>query len=194
MTDAVENSASVSPGSSRSLAWWQWLLMYPGLAVAVLGAIPTVINGLQAIHLGVDWLEVGYAQKQYNLAMNNMECLKKDGNSVNLRDNTEIKAAICDTGVIWVKVTTANNKTGFQWIDLSTIVTETRAGIVVNEALADSLSVAQTENTRVLCVFKNSSGKIIRRMNDGPGRCHDEQINPYTGAVTSAPTTCSCPQ
>ncbi len=165
MTDAVENSASASPSSSRPLAWWQWLLMYPGLAVAVLGAIPTVINGLQAIHLGVDWLDVGYAQKQYNLAM-----------------------------IIWVKQTTAHDKTGFQWIDPSTIVTETRASILVNEALADSLSVAQADNTRVLCVFKNSSGKIIRRMSDGPGRCHDEEINPYTGAVTSAPATCSCPR
>jgi hypothetical protein len=28
----------------KSLTWWQWILMYPTLLVAISGSIPTLIN------------------------------------------------------------------------------------------------------------------------------------------------------
>jgi hypothetical protein len=117
MTYAIKDSAPEPSGSLRPQAWWQWVLMYPALGLAVLSAIPTWIDFFQAISIGVPYSDVAYARKQHELFLNNLDCLKKDGNSITLRDNTDVRAAVCDTGAIWIKVTTANDQKGFEWIN-----------------------------------------------------------------------------
>jgi hypothetical protein len=169
--------------------------MYPALGVAVLGATPTVINGFQALHIGVSIDEVAHARKQNDLLMNNMDCLKKEGSSITLHDNTEIKAAICESGAIWILVTTVHDQKGFEWINPSDLIANKHAGIpLISKANAQSLPIILAANGRVLCVFKDKSGKVIRRITDGLGKCHDEQIDPYTGAVTTVVANCPCPQ
>lgn len=196
MTAADEKPAlGPSPrGSPKPQAWWQWWLMYPALGVAILGAIPTAINGVQALRLGLPYSDVPYATKKNDLFAKNFDCLKKTGPSVQLKDNTEVEAVICDSGDIWIRVTTADSQSGITWISPADIVPRRHSGMVIGEALGGSAPTLVAAETQVLCVFRDRSGKIIRKVAVAPGKCQDEQIDPYTGAVTVVAANCSCPR
>jgi hypothetical protein len=188
-------SAGHSPAdASKPTTWWQWWLMYPALGVAILGAIPTVINGVRALSLGLPYSEVPQATKNADLFAKNFDCLKKTGPSVELKDNTEVQAVICDNGDIWIRVTTADKLSGIVWVSPADIAPRKHAGLIVGEAVAAPSRREVAADSPVLCVFRDRSGKIVRKIAVAPGRCQDQQIDPYTGAVTSVPADCACPR
>jgi hypothetical protein len=195
MTAADEKpSSGPSPhSSSRPQAWWQWWLMYPALGVAILGALPTAINGVQAVRLGLPYSDVPTANKNNDLFAKNFDCLKKTGPAVQLKDNTEVQAVICDSGDIWIRVTTADNQSGIIWISPADIAPRKHSGMLIGEAYGGSPGTQTAANGEVLCVFRDKSGRIIRKVSVAPGKCQDEQIDPYTGAVTVVAANCSCP-
>ncbi len=195
MTAPDEKPASgpSPPRPAKPQTWWQWWLMYPALGIAILGAIPTAINGVQALSLGLPFNEVPQATKNAELFAKNFDCLKKTGPSVKLKDNTEVQAVICDNGDIWIRVTTADNLSGITWINPAEIAPRKHAGMILREAVAGPLRSLIAADNQVLCVFRDGSGKIIRKIAVAPGRCQDEQIDPYTGAVTVVAASCSCP-
>jgi hypothetical protein len=173
--------------------------VYPGLAIALLGAIPTAIQGIRALQLGIPFGEVPFATKSKNLFATNFDCLKKTGPAVKLKNNTEVQAVICDSGDIWIRVTTANNRTEIRWIRPTDIVGESSsARIGVNEALAASQLVFAPPDFSVeaQCVYRDASGHIIRLVKVETGRCQAQQVNPYTGSVTvvAQDVDCSCPR
>ncbi len=179
---------------SKPQRWWQWWLMYPALGMAILGALPTAINGIQALRLGLPYDDVPHAIINNDLFAKNFDCLKKTGPSVQLRDNTEVQAVICDSGDIWIRVTTADRQSRIAWISPVDIGPRLHSGLIMGEALAAAMALPVAAEAQVLCVFKDKSGKIIRRVLIAPGKCQDEQIDPYTGAVSVAPGNCSCPR
>lgn len=52
MTYRGSYMAAKKPVRSK-LTWWQWVLMYPTLIVALLAALPTIYQGLQAVILNI---------------------------------------------------------------------------------------------------------------------------------------------
>lgn len=196
MTAADEKPSSGPSlhGSPRPQAWWQWWLMYPALGVAILGALPTAINGVQALRLGLPYSDVPNANKNNDLFAKNFECLKKTGPAVQLKDNTEVQAVICDSGDIWIRVTTADNQSGIIWISAADIAPRKHSGVLIGEAIGGLSGPQIAADSEVLCVFRDRSGKIIRKVTVAPGKCQDEQIDPYTGAVTVVAANCSCPR
>src|SRR5262249_13261154 len=154
------------------------------LGVAILGSLPTVINGVQALRLGLPYSDVPAANKNNDLFAKNFDCLKKTGPAVQLKDNTEVQAVICDSGDIWIPVATADNQSGIIWISPADIAQRKRSGILIGEALGESPGSQIAADNKVLCVFRDRSGKIIRKVAVAPSQCQDEQIDPYTGAVT----------
>jgi hypothetical protein len=168
--------------------------MYPALGIAILGAVPTVINGLQALRLGLPYNDVPYATKNSDLFAKNFDCLKKTGPSVQLRDNTEVQAVICDSGDIWIRVTTADNQSRIAWISPADIAPRVHSSLIISDTLAAPIASPVAADAQVLCVFKDRSGKIVRKVAVAPGKCQDEQIDPYTGAVSVVAANCSCPR
>jgi hypothetical protein len=191
---AVPKAKSHSNSSSpNSLNWWQWILMYPTLGVAVLGAMPTVVQGIKAISIGTTYSEVPIVERNATLFENNWKCLGKSGTTVQLADNTKIEVAVCDKGDIWIRSTTAESQGHVSWVTRDEVLGRKEARRIVTRGLAAPLQSFAQNSARPLCVFKDKSGKIVRRIVVAPGNCRDEQIDPYTGRITSVPADCSCP-
>ena len=71
MNDETETNRSPSK-------WWQWILIYPSLLIAVLGAIPTLIEAAKAYRYDVPIFTSAAAEKQVKLWERNIDCLKKE--------------------------------------------------------------------------------------------------------------------
>jgi hypothetical protein len=62
--------------------WWQWVLMYPTIVVALAGAIPQYYQWITAIALGLSPFEnVGDAQQQEKTWERNVSCPRSIGES-----------------------------------------------------------------------------------------------------------------
>ena len=175
------------------LTWWQWLLMYPALAVAVIGAIPTVVQGIEALRLDTSYGDVPIARRNVNLFDKNFKCLGKSGTAVKLDNNTQIEAAVCDSGDIWIRATTAGNQSKVSWVTAEQVLGKKQGGLLITPAFGAALQSLAQADAKPLCVFRDKSGKIVRRVMVAPGNCRDEQIDPATGRVTTVPAECSCP-
>jgi hypothetical protein len=190
---AAAHDSTSSP--QRPLAWWQWWFVYPTLGVALLTAIPTLVQGIQALRIGTSFSDVPFATQKAALFAKNFDCLRKSSTPVQLRDNTRVEAVVCDSGDIWIRVTTAANQSGITWVTPPEVIERGRSGMLVGPAFAaaSSFQLAQS-SSQVLCVFRDRSGRITRRVAVAPGKCQDEQIDPYSGRVTVVPADCSCPR
>ena len=49
--DTSEPKAAIRADDSRK--WWQWVLMYPAFAVALVGAVPQFAQWISALRIGV---------------------------------------------------------------------------------------------------------------------------------------------
>lgn len=192
MSIAHGKSKTKSIEQSR-LAWWQWLLMYPALAVAVIGAIPTAVQGIQALRLDTSYGDVPIARRNVDLFDKNFKCLGKSGTAVKLGDNTQIEAAVCDSGDIWIRATTADNQSKVSWVTPEEILRRKHSGLLIGPAFGAALQSLAQADAKPLCVFRDRSGKIVKRVIVAPGNCRDEQIDPATGRVTTVPAQCNCP-
>lgn len=192
MPTAHGKSKAKSTEQSR-LAWWQWLLMYPALAVAAIGAIPTVVQGIEALRLDTSYGDVPIARRNVDLFDKNFKCLGKSGTAVKLGDNTQIEAAVCDNGDIWIRATTADNQSKVSWVTPEQVLGKNKSGLLFTPAFGAALQVLAQTDAKPLCVFRDKSGKIVRRVIVSPGNCRDEQIDPATGRVTTVPAECNCP-
>ena len=65
------NKTSSSTSATR---WWQWMLLYPSLAVTIVTAVPTWIDHVQAMKIGVNSRDLAQAQEQRRLWETNLEC------------------------------------------------------------------------------------------------------------------------
>lgn len=170
--------------------------MYPAFGIALIGAVPTVTQMIQALRIGVGYRDVPYATANNDMFIRNFDCLKYEGPSIKLPNNTVVQAVVCMTGDIWVRVTTPDNRGKIVWINPYDIVGRAQAGWYIGAALAAERplrSVAADE--RVICVSRDRSGNIVRVLQIAPGNCRREKIDPYTGTVTTLDSvSCACPQ
>lgn len=181
-----------------SMRWWQWLLMYPTFAVAIIGAIPQYQNWWQAHKLGLSSERVAQAEEQKKLWETNLECAKKETPYVVKTVRNEfLETTVCPTGDILVKIQIPDKPTAnFRWIGFNTFKDTKMAYLnpFVREAYAEergrgSNLFAQT--VTVLCQYTDARGFIVRRVRLANGQCQEEVINPLTGAATIRPAPCT---
>lgn len=177
----------------HKLTWWQWILMYPALGVALLGAIPTGVQLYKAFRYDTSYAEVPIAVRNNKLTEENLSCLNKAGTSLKLADNTTIQAAVCAKGDIWILSTAAGSHPHLSWVSRDEVLGRKQSGLFTGTAWASSGQRLAQNNARPLCVFKDASGKVIRRLVVSPGVCQDQQIDPFTGRINVVPAPCSCP-
>ncbi len=170
-------------------------MMYPTLVVAVLTAIPTVVQAVKAISIGTTWWSVPIAERTERIIDRNWECLGKSGTSVQLANNTKLEVAVCDTGDIWIRSTAAEAKSDghVSWITRDEILGKKQVGLLISTAFGASARLLAQNDAKPLCVFRDKSGKIIRKVIIAPGICRNELIDQYTGSVTTVPSDCTCP-
>lgn len=80
-------------------SWWQWFLVYPGLLIAVIGAVPTYIEAIQSYSFGVPFGRSADARVQSRLWQENFDCTAKATfTPIVNRDQVSIASAVCESG------------------------------------------------------------------------------------------------
>lgn len=114
MEDATP--APPTPEHVRGLTWWQAVLVYPALASAVLGAIPTAWQAFKAWRLDVAYTQVQIAAAQRQLWERNLGCLDlRPVYSVEGPGGVVIGVTICPGGDVLLRYDVGEEVT-YTWI------------------------------------------------------------------------------
>lgn len=185
-------SSSKSPDCSKQdnqKKWWQWLIMYPTIFIAIIGAIPTALGYYKSWRIGVPFDKTQIALEQNRLWQKNYECSKSEFMSIKSNHNIEVGTIICLSGDILIKVQSPDAKPVFWWVGLKTFESNDQAAIglwFINRAQAEErlapIVVAQN-NSVVLCQRWLDNGRLLRRIEIQGKGCFDEVVNTYTGQI-----------
>jgi len=176
--------------------WWQWVLLYPSLAVALVSAVPTWIDHVQAARIGVKSRDLVQAQEQNRLWQDNLECARStDIQRIKTSRNVEVGAQVCPTGdvLLLLKRPEAEQPT-FRWVSGRALEqgASLTLGVAVAYAGPRETAVAQSGGQRVMNQRWLKGGLLKQRVREASGGCSDLVINTYTGAVVSrTPVSCS---
>ncbi|MBL8702037.1 MAG: hypothetical protein JNK67_26880 [Alphaproteobacteria bacterium] len=180
--------------STAPQTWWQWVLVYPGLILGLLGSVPTVVEASRSWLHEVPFGTAAGAEQRARLFAKNTACLEliaSTERSVHLPDATIVQALPCDTGDIMIRVEPPAADPIIHWVPREQLLKTVATG---PSMAANATEVAQAGNrpVAVLCVVRQPRGMIVRRLRLADGTCIEEVINSYTGTVTRKPGTVAC--
>jgi hypothetical protein len=166
--------------------WWQWVLMYPTIAIALAGAIPQYYQWITAVALGLPiFSDVGDAQQQEKTWERNVSCLRSiDHIKPSSSTNYSIDLVSCPTGDILVTLTPLQNpdQQVSRWIITKTLFTQVADAAPARRELAQ-VAAAPAENADAVRVLdiKKLGANVVRRIQRSDNTCVDETIDAYTG-------------
>lgn len=188
--------------------WWQWMLVYPALAVALVSAIPTYVEIFYSKKYEVPFGQSAAAKQQNDLWQRNLSCSAAPFDGLKTDFNVEVDAIICRSGDVLVRVRAPNNASFYRWVPVDMFPIKSASAFPWSEAYAADrlpLLLAQAQDRPapvVICQRFLEPGKVLRRVRetaaqrgsrpDGASdRCYDEVINSYNGQVLRrAPARC----
>lgn len=193
--------AKIPPADSPSdrllpKSWWQWVLVYPTLAISLASAAPNWVSQLKAYSLGVR--SVPEAEKQNALWQRNAACAALPFKGYMNPKHVQVDATICDSGDILVHAVTPDNASIFKWLALDDVVRPAPSGgglfiPAANAATVSSrLTPAIASNAspemvkaqfQVNVICQRMNGRYLIRRVATPQGCFDEVIDTYSGAV-----------
>jgi hypothetical protein len=213
-TGAVDQKTRASsrrePRPKTPQRWWQWILLYPAFAVALITAGPQWIDKGRALALGVKGGSAAEAEKQAQLWRKNLSCSAAPFAWFNTPSTVKVDATICDSGDIFVRASAPDNSNYFKWVPLEDVLRSAgQSGGLIPAAHAATLSASLGRPGRPApsSMFKLAQGQaniicqkfiddrhILRRVQTPQG-CFDEVIDTFNGSVVSrnpAPCTPQC--
>src|SRR5262249_15538787 len=103
--------------SGARVKWWQWILMYPTLAISLFGSVPTIIQLFYSHKLDVPFERVPGAKRQSELWETNFECARKGSIETITTDlNTQVSVTMCPSGDVLVTVQRPDSRQVSRWI------------------------------------------------------------------------------
>lgn len=191
-------SAPEAPAEARSLPWWKLVLLYPTLAVSIVSAIPTYLELMNSMRLGVPYGQSDQALRENRLWQDNIDCAAAPFDGLANKQNVQVDAVVCRSGNVLVRVKPPEASTAYKWVPLDSVVRMAGGFSLIGSAHAQTAapaSPAAGANFEVKCQEWVGNGLIRRRILDrASGRCFDEVVNTFTGkVVSSSPATqCHC--
>jgi hypothetical protein len=178
--------------------WWQWMLMYPTIIIALAGAIPQYYQWMTAVALGLPFLsDVNDAQQQEKAWERNVNCVRSiDHIKPTSSTNYSIDLVSCPTGDILVTLTPLQNpdQQVSRWIVTKTLFAQVaEAASPARPELAEVAGApsASPDSVRVLDIRKQGTS-VIRRIQRSDNTCVDETIDAYTGRrLDQKPSPCT---
>jgi hypothetical protein len=163
------------------------VLLYPGLVIAAIGAVPQYIQVFKAAKWDVPVNAVNAAEREHGLWVKNVECTGgEDSLETSLADNTRVAARVCPSGDVLVKVKRVTGEQSYFWVPLE----EARSGdnrlaalIGISTAVAQEVPSSRVRLAQACQHWQDQArGILVRRIRDG-GQCYDETVNTFTGQV-----------
>jgi hypothetical protein len=177
--------------------WWQWVLMYPTIAIALAGAVPQYYQWITAITLGLPpSADVGAAQQQEKTWERNVNCLRSiDHIKPTSSTNYSIDLVSCPSGDILVTLTPLQNpdQQVSRWIITKALFTQVADAAPAHLELAQATGAPaeSPDPVRVLDI-KKQGASVIRRVQRSDNTCVDESIDAYTGRrLEQKPAPCT---
>ena len=183
--------------ANKPKRWWQWVLMYPTVAVALVGLVPGSFELWRVIQTGgeVPIFQTKDAVVQMELWEKNANCLTTvEMIEVKATDAVIVGARICPSGDIQISGRFPGSLPKFRWIALRHVIqAETVSLSLFPEAVASEYYLDQQAGGKVLCQKWVGNGLLLQRIYWAPtNSCYDNVINTYNGVmVSSHPAPCS---
>jgi hypothetical protein len=186
--------------------WWQWLLMYPTLAVAIFGAVPQYSQWITALKIGVPADKVDDAQEQDQAWVRNAAC-QRDRNIQTVSPIAEttygIQMITCPDGDILLTLTPTQNPESAvsRWIITKQLFAQFASASISFAALAQenkalippgaNPAAPMVIQLRVIDTTREGS-TITRRIERSDQTCVDQSIDAYTGRmIAQKPALCT---
>ena len=203
MNDITENQDHISNNQQIKTPprnWYQWLLVYPTFGLAVLGAIPTIIDATKALIYDVERGTTKLAEVQHSLFEKNLNCMKDKGfNTVVNQQNVEIATKVCDSGDVLLHGKRSNwSKGKLKWIawgEIAPITTSTASlplDFFISNAHASGINFREVDSAdlsnslypgQVLCQKWVGNGLLMQVVFTGNNSCIDQVVNTYNGLI-----------
>ena len=168
--------------------WWQWVLMYPTIIIALFAGLPQIYQWASRVALGLSpFANVDAAKAQEEAWQRNVDCLHGiDHVKPSSSTNYAIDLVSCPSGDILVTLTP------LQKTEPADFPMDRDPGSVypgswsffVQPALAQSPQPSAVTPERMIDI-KKQGATIIRRVQLSSGACVDETIDAYTGRRSS---------
>jgi len=179
-----------APAVGQQQSWWQCLLIYPTLAVAVLTAAPTWIDKLSAFAANVPSYREAREQDEYWRTRH--ACIAAPFEWSRDTDVGRLEAKVCAPGdVMLTRVMPREGEETYRWVRL--IGPEETGGFsLIPAAHAQTTtppapsggSAKGTSNTQQVQVANSAQREVAVTRQEG-SECLTERIDTYTGKVIS---------
>ena len=177
--------------------WWQWMLMYPTIAVALAGALPQYYQWISSAAHGLPIGDPGVAQEQRSAWNRNINCLVGhdiDHIKPTSHTNYAIDLAPCPSGDILVTLTPLQNPDMpvTRWVITQTLLTQVADNSRPTMELAQVTAPAGSPNSVRILDIKQQGATVVRRIQRSNNTCVDETIDVYTGRhLDQQPASCT---
>lgn len=209
MTD-MTHDASAPSASSVPRSWWQWVLIYPTVAVALITAAPTWADAWFAFREGLRITDVDDAVKQHEFWTKNLECTAAPFDWVENPNRIKIDGTICPSGDVMIRLSTPMRGDFIRGIFVEDLIAQQTAWtgpslMTAHAATRDwpgdwpenwpepmtrllehnDATDRLAQSATVICQkFLRDNRTVLRHIRVGSA-CYDERVDTYTGQVTS---------
>ena len=189
------------------IQWWQWILAYPQLAIAVLTlfgtSLPTFIEAIDSHRFGVPFGHSSDALEQNRLWEKNLDCAQTATlATITNSYKVEIGSKVCRSGdVLLLGKRPEWEHPLYRWVSWNELAPtnnaeEKRSALLdlfatAYAASSTSLVLIQAGPASVVCQHWVGNGLLLQRVSTPTG-CFDQVINTYNGQVVSRyPAPCA---
>jgi hypothetical protein len=185
-------------GGAQPRRWWQWLLVYPAAATALLTAVPNWADKAQALYNNIHGRSYAESDRQRALWEKNIACFEQPSASNGNPANVRVNATVCPSGDVLIRVLPPYGRSHFEWVELDRILhSGGGGGSLIPEAHAASLtgSVVALQSLSVqdrrasyramptVVAQRFLDQRLLLRHIRTPQGCIDEVIDTLNGSV-----------
>ena len=195
MSDEAEGAGGRGPRT-----WWQYVMVYPTLAVALISAFPTWSDMAFSFYHKISLASSAEAKKQRQFWMDHPLCTASRFDWFESANDVKIDGTICPNGNIFLRLNTPQGSYA-RGIYLDDIIEGSQASLGrdvlgltahaaarVDEEIArtleatDQLRIAQAQAI-VECQAFLDDGRTIKRRIRVAAQCFDELVDTFTGEI-----------
>ena len=201
-TIAFDGAEAPQPATRR---WWQWFLLYPTFAGALLTTVPNIWDRAMAVYHETHTATYSEALKQTELYRRNLACAAQEydwyNNPANIRaHNIRVYSTVCPSGDLLIRVRTPQEEDLSRWVAVEDMLRRPEEGAIIpaahaapmNGSLLEQIGIGRENlvglgrtqgfQSHVICQRFIDARMILRRVQTPQG-CFDEIVDSVNGAV-----------
>lgn len=196
-----------APADGKPVKWWQWVIVYPALAMSLSGNVPAVMRQVEAWLKDAPADRIAQLQTQLRLLKENLPCTQDAMNHAAKMRNSPVAigTAVCERGDVAIVAQRADVGAyplpvivPFEQLLPATEAKTTAWNLLlpISSAHAQSFALPPSQLATVICQRPpDAGGNFLRRIRKPDGRCADVVTNVYSGKLvreTPAPCEPTC--